>query len=153
VTRQAEGSRRQEAEGLRRQLHNAGFADFELPPEIQDFHLDIMRRDLLIQQGKLGQVLPELRKEISNLGLAGDSGLQQTLVLLDRAAEMARSIAHPQTGATELDLNKEFQEIAIDAAMALQKIVATRRNERLQSFKRRDAEERAREREARGGSR
>ena len=61
---QLQAPKRREAEKVRRQMVDAGYKDFQLPQEIEDFHLDIMRRDLAIQQGRIGDVIPELDREL-----------------------------------------------------------------------------------------
>lgn len=126
VIDQMKAEKRSKAEQLRRELVGLGF-DFPedaLPEDPQDFHLDIMRRDALIQQGKLSQVLPDLRRDVFRLGLHREPGLQPFLELLENAALQT---VNPDlvTGRTDLDLSP-LRQLATDAAFAVHRVVAKR---------------------------
>ena len=133
---QMKAERRGKAEQLRRELVGLGF-DFpesELPEDPQDFQLDIMRRDALIQQGKLAQVLPDLRRDLSRLGTGREPGMEHFLRVLETAALQTLN-PDPVTGRTHLDLNPEMRQLAIDAAFAVHRAVASRLSERYKAAK------------------
>jgi len=125
---QAGAERRREAQLLHGQMVSAGFERFSLPQDVQPHHLDIMRRDLLIQQGKFAQVLPDLHKDISRLGLNRDGKLAPFLRIIDTAAETIQD-SDPVTGRTQLDLNPTMKQLVTETLFSVHRIIAARLDE------------------------
>ncbi len=123
---QLRSERRGKFDKYKTELAGLGFDVGEIPQEIlddpQDYHLDSMRRDAMIKRGQLKEVLPELRSEAKRLGLNLNPHIEQ---MLDHAAAMMVD-QEPITRRTELDYSPQLKQVAIDAAFALHKAIATR---------------------------
>lgn len=126
--------RRHEAEQLQRHLDELGFQPFSLPDEIEPHHIDVMRRDALIQEGRLGEAFTELTKEADKLGLTREPALSQLFSVLRLGAEQSWD-RDPVTKTTPLDRNPALKQLATDAAFAIHKLVAQRIGERHRTMK------------------
>lgn len=105
-------AKRRQAEELKTRLRSSGFEDFELPAEIDDVHLELMQRSLLIGEGKLSEAVFHLQREARRHDLDREPAVASLLEILEHGTS------------EDLDRNPHLRSLLTDAAISLQQIVS-----------------------------